>query len=177
MLDNSELQRNIMELPDDVRGWLSSTRVTSTIKELNARLNLKDEKMRVIPRIILRLVGKDVDPQDFTNTLALELGVSDSSAKIIAKEIEEKILHQIENSLRLSADVDVALLHFANGAMPEKIQEIVPPLFEPPKPPTTPTITSAPPKIEVTPRIEPLVKTPELPKAAPSGPFILHKEK
>gem|GEM_PF-3528376 len=112
MAENKNLLAIFKTLPEDVREWLASERATYSIIDLNKRLNITEERVKIIPRLILRLVTQDLDARDFVSTLAIKLNISDSAAKIITKEIETKILHQVEESLRVGAGVDVGMLHF-----------------------------------------------------------------
>ena len=111
MSDIKSLQLKVRDLPDDIRSWFASSRVIYTTESLNNYLNLQDERKAIIPRLILKLITHDLEPQDFATDLATELGITNNAAKAITKEVEAKLLHPIEESLR-GAGIDIALLHF-----------------------------------------------------------------
>ncbi len=169
-----ELLTATHNLPDDIREHLSSARTLSFMIGLSARLNIKGERQRIIPGLVRRLLARDLMPQDFLSELAIQLNISDSSAKIIVKEIEENVLHSIEDSLRDKADIDVALLHFGkevSGELPKVADVSV-------AEPAAPALVIKPkPVIDTERHIEAKIMPPAAKPAAPSGPFMLHSEK
>lgn len=121
-----ELQNAFLALPPRIKEWLSSEQVIYLIQEINNRLGFNNEKIVIIPNLILRLAVKDLEALDFINELSHELGVSFQTAKSIAEDIEHKILKPIESDLRRDAGIDVKLIYFgkpsAQRAEP-KLQE------------------------------------------------------
>lgn len=99
-------------LPENIRDWATSDSTMFSISEINARLGLKEEKKRVIPSLVLRLITQNLDPQDFINELSYELGTSFQTAKSISQDIENSILKPVENELRKDVGVDVKLIYF-----------------------------------------------------------------
>jgi len=99
ILTSSPLQVALASVPEEVRGWFGSEKVTRTLMELNERLGLRDEKRSIIPRVLLRLEVRDLPPEDFINTIAEELDIAPMSAKSITHEIKEIILEPIKSSL------------------------------------------------------------------------------
>lgn len=111
----SDLRELIKNLPSEIKTWISSEKVVYTIGEIRTRLNISREKRRVIPDLIARLITKDIETRDFVTQLSINLDVSESAAKIITKELEEKIFHPIEDILRETTGVDISYLHAKSG--------------------------------------------------------------
>ncbi len=122
---------------------------------LNKKLGIKNEKRRIVPRLIIRLVLKDLEPGDFINELAAALNMNDQAAKALAQEIEEKIFNPIALGLRQSIGLDIKLIYFGKPSErgPAKLGEMPsqPPQAETPaapqqftKPFTAPIMPSAP---------------------------------
>lgn len=152
-----------MDLSDAIREWLSSSRLTYTTQDMNRRLGIRGARKIIIPQLVMELVMGEMDPRDFVAELSHRLNLSPSSAKIIAKEIEEKMLHPIERDLKIELGIDVGLLHFpAEESLSAKRETpIVPEGIHT----TTPTT------------ILPLGGGEEKAKEMPSsGPLILHAE-
>lgn len=148
--------KNFSDLPENIREWLASTRLTYIVIDMNRRLGIREEREIIIPQLINDLVFGEVEPRRFINELSSRLNLSPSSAKIITKEIEEKILHPIEPGLK-ELGIDVGLLHFPEE--PEKLR------------------TGEIEKIK--PEITPIPTLPEKkPKEMPiGGPLIIHAER
>ncbi len=109
--DTKTLQEKFAVLPDKIKQWLSSEELVYIISDIEMRLGLDDEKVLIIPSIVLRLAVQDIEPQDFTNTLAQELGVSSSIAKTIAEDIEKNALRPIEGELRSKTGIETKLIY------------------------------------------------------------------
>ncbi len=153
---------NFKELPDPVRGWLASTQITYLISDLNRRLGFsEEEKMRVVPTLILRLAISNLDPENFVSELSKLLDISPSAAKTLAQEVEEKMLRPVEIVLRNELGIDIKLIHFTKempvsaeipkptvpeiptmiataeaahpttAAKPEEIRPVPPPIYRP----------------------------------------------
>lgn len=121
MPENKKTITDFRELPDPVKGWLSSTQITYLVSDLNRRLGFsEEEKMVVIPTLILRLAISDMSPEMFVSELSRLLDISPSAAKALAQEIEEKMLRPIELVLRNELGIDVKLIHFAKEASMEQ---------------------------------------------------------
>ncbi|TSC95823.1 MAG: hypothetical protein Athens101426_594 [Parcubacteria group bacterium Athens1014_26] len=99
-------------LPPAIREWAASSQTTYLIMEINDRLGFKNEKIRIIPRLIYRLITQDIDPIDFTNELSHELNIGFQTAKSIAGDIEIKVLAPIETELKNGIGVDAKLIYF-----------------------------------------------------------------
>lgn len=99
-------------LPTAIREWAASSQTTYLIMEINDRLGFKNEKIRIIPRLIYRLITQDLDPIDFTNELSHELNIGFQTAKSIAGDIEIKVLAPIEMELKNDIGVDAKLIYF-----------------------------------------------------------------
>jgi hypothetical protein len=132
--------------------------------DINNRLAIEGEFIKVIPRLITRLVVKDIDPKNFIPELADELELSFSAAKALAQEVEEKILRPVELPLRSEAGVDTKLIYFAEEMKvespivavlreEEKPAQPVPTPITPPSPmPSRPTPPPIPPRPSVGPQ-------------------------
>lgn len=196
MKTNSNLQdlhAAFASLPPKVKEWLSSEEATYIVGEITYRLGLTQEKVPIIPGLIFRLVTNDVEPLNFMNELAIELGVNFQTAKTIAEDIEKKILRPIERELREATGLDAKTIYFGRpeGA-PTAAQTAIPTAAQPqqePKP--TPTLRQiTPPTTPSLPPQEKQLTQPTPPIQRPSGPtvnvtsfesetinpFMLHKE-
>ncbi|MDD5547933.1 MAG: hypothetical protein PHN74_03535 [Candidatus Pacebacteria bacterium] len=116
-------------LPEPIREWLSSEATILGVSEINKRLGFKDEKKRIIPRLVLRLTTQDLDPMDFINELSYELNISFQNAKTVTQEIEEKIFKPIESELKKDLNLDFKLVYFGNPSV-KKPAEIFAPAGE-----------------------------------------------
>ncbi len=155
MFSQSTLQQALPDVPGEIRSWVGSEKITLFIRGLNERLGLKDERARVIPRLLLRLEVKDIHPAEFADTLSRELQIGSGAAKSIAEELKENVLRPIEPALaEWGADID---LIDTTGAGP--LTTIVRPTPE--------TKPAAPPRTSLPLR--------ELPSVS-NEPLILHKE-
>ncbi len=106
-----DIQQQLSELPKEVRTWISSERVTHLVGGINNGLNLKSEdNRRIIPRLILRLVTQDIASQDVIKELSDEFDISPSSARVIAEEIDKRILQPIQKQLFNDVGVDTKLI-------------------------------------------------------------------
>ncbi|MEK7192016.1 MAG: hypothetical protein AAB646_00680 [Patescibacteria group bacterium] len=95
-------------LPEPIKDWLSSTRITDLISDLNKKLSFDDEeRIRVIPTMILRLCLGDLAPQNFLNELIGKLKLNPMIAKSAVQEIFESILRPIEVILRNELNIDL----------------------------------------------------------------------
>ncbi len=152
---NISLAEAFAALPESIQDWLASEQCTIFISEINKKLGIKNEKRRIVPRLIIRLVLKDLEPGDFINELAAALNMNDQAAKALAQEIEEKIFNPIALGLRQSIGLDIKLIYFGKPSErgPAKLGEMPsqPPQAETPaapqqftKPFTAPIMPSAP---------------------------------
>lgn len=136
----ANLTAAFQSLPESIRQWLSDEHVAAIIDDINQRLNLTEENGReeIIPHLILRLCVQDLDPRQFINELSHWLDIGFESAKILTKELEEKILQPIAEPLKTSVGVDLRMLSFA---VPEP--RSAPPPTPPPEFPVSATVTAA----------------------------------
>lgn len=107
------LRQKFMSLPEPLRDWLASERVTLAIIEINKRLGLFGILIEIIPTAILRLVVKDLEPKNFIAALIQELDIDTPAAAAIAQEIETKILRPVELPLRNQLGVDIKMIYAA----------------------------------------------------------------
>lgn len=149
-----------MELPERVRDWLTSERVTYTIIEINKKLDLFGSLLTVIPNLITKLVTKNLDPKNFTKELEDGLGIDNEQAQGISREIVEKILRPIDLPLK-ETGVFVGLIYGATSATP------VAPLNSPQRNENRPIETGRP-----TPPQIPQRPAAPIPPAVPSSPAL-----
>lgn len=110
--EQQSLHSAYIALPPRIKEWLSSDQIYFLLREITDRLGLKENKAAGISKLILRLAIQNLDPLDFINELAHELGTSFQIAKAIAEDIEHKVLKPIESDLRRDVGVDVKLIYF-----------------------------------------------------------------
>ena len=82
------------ELPEKIREWLTSERVTYTIIEINKKLDLFGNSLSVIPNLITRLVTQNLEPKNFIQELEDGLGLDGGQAVEISKEIVDTITNE-----------------------------------------------------------------------------------
>ncbi len=104
----------LIKLPETIYDQLVSLDATNNIMALNQRFNIPLAKRSVISLLIIRLVTKEIATTDFISHLSLELDISDSAASILAKEIEDSVLHPIEKELQVTG-VDMSMFHRISG--------------------------------------------------------------
>lgn len=130
------------KLPEPVKQWLTSEQVTSAVISINSKLDLVGDLVAIIPNyLILRLVVKDLNPENFIKELNNQLDLSPEQAKAITEEIYQKILKPIETPLGINLD---KMLQYSDLVSPAGLQS---PQIETlsPKPPTTSTPSPKPP--------------------------------
>lgn len=137
------IHQSFLELPEKVREWLTSERVTYSVIEVNKKLDLFGSLLSAIPNLITRLVTKNLDPKNFIKALGDGLGLDDDQAKQVTQEIVEKILRPIDLPLK-EAGVFIGLIY--GGATVQPIARPsapqVPPLPSRPTPPVPPLIAT-----------------------------------
>jgi len=191
--DRQTLYKSFSALPPKVKEWLASEEVIYLVGEITLRLGLPEEKIPTIPNLIFQLVTNDVEPLNFINELARELGINFQTAKTITEEIEKKILRPIERELNASTGLDVKTIYFGrpeNAATPVKSTTSTQPQPESKSapalkqivPPTIPSLTQEkispqPPLPTPTPRklSAPTVNVGSF-ESESISPFMLHKE-
>ena len=109
----NSLQIKLQDVPQEIRHWFGSEKTTLLIMDINQKLKLVGEDRRIIPKLLLRLEVKDLNPQYFTSELSSQLKITHESAKFLAKDIEEKILEPIRQPL-LEWGVDAGLIEFSH---------------------------------------------------------------
>jgi hypothetical protein len=157
-MDTTSLRKSFESLPQPIKDWLTSEQTTLRIIEINKRVDVTGNTLSVIPKLILRLVIKDLNPRNFIDEIRRGLDVTDETAKTITQEIEQAILRPIAINLRREVGID--------------INEIYSPPTVPTRPapvPPMPTVTTPPVPTPVPPRPTPI--PPTIPPASkPSTP-------
>lgn len=177
-------ETKIQDLPEVVREWLTSPDATALVVDLNRRLELVGEEIRIIPRLISRLVLRKIDPKNFALYLKQELWIDFEKAKEVAREIEEKILRPIAIPLKQANGVDVRDIYLGKQELAPE-EELGIPLI-------APEVASPKTRVVSDVRREPAPAPPPPPTPAPfapsgapaeppkektgDAPFILHEE-
>jgi hypothetical protein len=105
-ISQDTIRKKFEKLPDAIREWLTSEKVTYMIVDINRRLDLVGYLSAIIPGLITRLVVGDLSPEYFTQELSDNLFIELGDAKNISNEIEDKILKPIASQLR-NIDIDI----------------------------------------------------------------------
>lgn len=160
-------------LPEAMRNWLTSDKTTNAIIDINQRLNIYGEKLRVIPWTITRLSVGDLPPGQFVSEIQNKLAIPQSEAEKIAREIKEKILNPISFGLKNVSRIDIGIIP---GATPTSNELSVGMELRP----LSQTVGTTPePVVNLRPAVktEP-VKVPAMPKipGTEAKPFMLHEE-
>jgi len=108
---NIALAETFQALPESLKDWLASDQCTVLISEINKKLGVKEERRRIIPRLLMRLILKDLEPTDFINELAGALNMNYQAAKALTQEIEQKVLNPIAAGLKRGVGVDIKLIY------------------------------------------------------------------
>jgi hypothetical protein len=163
--------KTFQNLPEPIQDWLASESVTNRIIEINKKAGIFGAAIQIIPRLIARLVIKDLDPQHFINELHRESGVGLAEAKLITQDIDQFILKPIQIILRDKVGVDINLIYAWEPGAPSK-PAAPPPSVEKTPPIETPAVS--PPVPEAAPVETPTIVSP--PAISDTKPFILHEE-
>lgn len=150
------INQQFLELPEKVRDWLTSERVTYTIIEINKKLDLFGGLLTVIPNLITKLVTKNLDPKNFIKELRDGLGLDDDQAQQFGREIVEKILRPIDLPLK-ETGVFIGLVYGTTRTAapttptqpppPPKPAVPIPPVTPAPTPPAPPTGAAPAPQV------------------------------
>lgn len=136
-----------LELPEKIREWLTSERATYTVIEINKRLGLFGEDLKIIPRLIARFVVKDLPPENFIKELAEQLLIEQDAAETMAQDIVQRIFRPIDLSLKEIGVFSALIFAKPQPSFPSTIPSSQPsesPLLEtavPPLPPAPPPVT------------------------------------
>lgn len=168
--NTTTLLDDFQALPEAIKNWLASDHTTTAIAEINKKLGIKEARRSIIPGLVLRLIVRDLEPQDFINELSEELKINYPTAKALTEEIESKILKPIETGLSQDVGVDVKLIYSAPAA----------PLQEASLAPSGQEISPAPmlkPSQIVPPQSQAQVKKEAVPEQPGIAPRLLYKER
>lgn len=158
------MANKFIDLPEKVREWLTSERVTFTIIELNKKLDLIGNSLSVIPNLVTRLVTNNLEPKNFIQELEDGLGLDSEQAVEISKEIVEKILKPID--LQLKETGVFANLIFGGTPVPPAPATPAVPTRPAPILPSTPTAPAPIPR--PTPLPSTILQTPSAPTPRPA---------
>lgn len=147
------LLEDFQALPEAIKNWLASIRLTSLISDINQKLGLQEEKRKILPQLILRLAVADLNPEDFIGEMMQELKINFQTAKALAQEIITKSLNPIEAPLREEMGIDIKLILTAQP--PAQVQPVQAPAETPKAPATAPIAKpqAAPAQPAIQPRI------------------------
>ncbi len=94
---NSEtLRKKILQMPAEIKNWLGSDEVISHIKKFGSKFNINPTKQSIIPKLILRVGIKDLEPKYFAGRLSMELEMDKGKATAITAEIKKNIFLPIK---------------------------------------------------------------------------------
>jgi|GEM_PF-3828663 len=177
------------ELPDKIKDWIASDKITYLIMALNEKIRLTGKQEEIIPRLVFNLVTKQFNPLNIKTALLRDLNVDSQKAEWIGAELKDKILKPIEKPLW---DIGVDIQHITAGRIPAAQRKTSPAKPEVPPAPAG----EATPVIPASTFITPAVKTPPARPVTPSNsvdlrekkitssqnkknnhPFILHRER
>lgn len=111
-MDSITFNKKFNQIPLLIREHFGSEAVVDVIGKINESLGIKEEdekRQRIIPRLLLRLEIKDIEPQKFTGEMAAELSLEKNKALSLSHEILRLILLPVKNDLR-EYGVDINLL-------------------------------------------------------------------
>ncbi|MBI2406598.1 MAG: hypothetical protein HYV25_03405 [Candidatus Harrisonbacteria bacterium] len=168
-----ELHAAFVELPDNVRHWLVSEKVSDIVADMNTRLDYHGDKISAIPWLITRLAVKDLAPKYFMSELRATLVVDENEARAITEEIDKKILRPIERDLS-RAGVDLNSLYLGQEAPATIKQESKEAIKQEAGPGAQPAEIK--PISPISP-ISPIGPISPIKEGSPTGPLILHAEK
>ncbi len=100
------------DLPKPIRSWLASSRNTDFLIEFNRKIGIDGKQRTILPELIYRIATLNLEPRDLVSEIALQLNLSDSSAKIVAQELEKNIFHEVEDVLREELGIDLNVLPY-----------------------------------------------------------------
>ncbi|MBI2075266.1 MAG: hypothetical protein HYT82_01200, partial [Candidatus Harrisonbacteria bacterium] len=171
-----ELHAAFVELPDNVRHWLVSEKVSDIVADMNTRLDYHGDKIGAIPWLITRLAVKDLAPKYFMSELRATLVVDENEARAITEEIDKKILRPIERDLS-RAGVDLNSLYLGQEA-PATIKQESPPTGDLPQGDKKAIKQEAgpgaqPAEIKPISPISPIGPISPIKEGSPTGPLIL----
>ena len=121
-------------LPESIRDWLASTEIVYLISQINKKLGLVGDRMRIVPALVYEVVAKDVSPQQVIGEISKRLEIGPGAARILAQELEERLLRPIGGPLRdLGIDIKGIYLSEEVPSMPELVKPIPiqPPVYTP----------------------------------------------
>lgn len=147
------------KLPEPVKQWLTSEQVTSVVISINNKLNLVGDLVSIVPNyLILRLVVKDLNPENFTQELNNQLDLSPEQVRAVTEEIVQKILKPIEIPLGLNLN---KMLQYSDFVSPTDLRS--PQIETPsPKPPMPPRSAAPMPSRPLTPPMPRIFKIPDV---------------
>jgi len=169
MADEIKTELNLEAMHPLIRDWVGSETLTLRIMDLNKRLGFQDWQRAVIPEMIMRLVLKELEPENLIIELSRELDIDISSAQMIANEIRDSLLKPIATILLnyIGLDLQKISLPPSETIAPPKAAVPPTPPIEPVTPPTSP--------VEPV-EIEKPIQTVSLPPATPLTQPITKEE-
>ena len=102
-------------LPPEIQEWLLSDEAAAATAAVAHEFSLSREQLLVLPSIVRRLITQNIQPEQFSATLAEEAGIDPELAKKITEALKEKVLAPIAQPLRF-AGIDVDALNGEQSA-------------------------------------------------------------
>ena len=84
---------NFSDVPQNIKEHLTSQRTLTIFQEITEKSEIYE--VGILSDVVLRLITRNILPQDFSAKLAEEVGLKDKKAKVIARELKERILEPI----------------------------------------------------------------------------------
>lgn len=119
MPDTTKTIIEFSDLPADVRHWLFSALCAYEVGKIVDQVKPPEDKTNILALAIGQVAMKDLDPKNFTATIAREWGISLDAAKKIGLEVKNAVLKPIAGSLWKNLQINLDDL--------TKIPEIVKP--------------------------------------------------
>ena len=88
---------NFSDVPQNIKEHLTSQRTLTIFQEITEKSEIYE--VGILSDVVLRLITRNILPQDFSAKLAEEVGLKDKKAKVIARELKERILEPIRYAL------------------------------------------------------------------------------
>lgn len=117
-------------LPLKIREWAASDPLTSEINEMNSRLKLPQSHQGAIAYLVLRLITRDLAPENLISEIMEQFGVNFEIAKKLALWMEDRLLKPVRSILKTELDIDIDLIK--EGKEKPKVEEKKPIVSEMP---------------------------------------------
>jgi hypothetical protein len=109
-MDNIQTLRSKLNLiPLPIRSWFASEETSSMVQTINEHFKVQESDRTVIPKLLLRLEAKDLQPDYFAGELSGELKIDRDKALGISAEVQRVILGPVKKDFA-DIGIDISLL-------------------------------------------------------------------